>query len=338
MTTGRATASAPSNIALIKYWGARDLERVLPSNRSLSMTLERCRSTTTVCFDEDHPGADEVWLVDDHGQSRPASAAFAERAVQHLERLRRWADRRGRLRVATRNSFPSAAGIASSASGFAALTLATVRALGREAETHQLSLLARASGSGSASRSLEGGFVEWPGPAAPEDDPWAEQILPSDHWPLHDLVAIVETGPKAVSSLDGHRACHSSPHFARRLTELPRRLEEVRRGLRERDIERLGPVIEEEAIELHLIAMSSRPAIFYWTPATLEVLAAVRNLRHDAGLPVYATMDAGANVHVLCPPGHDEEADARLEALPGVRNVLRDHCGSGPRFNQDHLL
>ncbi|MEM7480084.1 MAG: diphosphomevalonate decarboxylase [Acidobacteriota bacterium] len=342
----KVTVSAPSNIALIKYWGARDLQRVIPWNPSISMTLETCRTTTTAAWEPegaDDGEGDEIWWVDDNGELVPPGEAFVARAQSHLDRLRRWAADApravsGRLRIATRNSFPSAAGIASSASGFAALTLATVRALGAKATPRQLSNLARASGSGSASRSTAGGFVEWPGSQAPADDPWAEAIAPADHWALRDLVAVVETGPKGVSSLDGHLQAESSPHFAQRLRQLPRRLEEVRRGIRERDIERLGPVVEEEAHELHLIAMSSRPPIHYWTPGTVEVLAAVRAMRRDLGLPVWATMDAGANVHVLCPPGYDGEATARLTALPAVRQVLRDRCGTGPRGHEEHLF
>ena len=146
--------------------------------------------------------------------------------------------------------------MASSASGFAALTIATVQALGLDPEVGELSQLAQRSGSGSASRSVFGGYVEWPG-----EDGCAVQLAAADHWELCDVVAMVQHGPKAVSSLDGHLRALTSPHYERRQALLPARLARVREAIRERSLGRLGPVIEEDAIELHLIAMSSVPPI-----------------------------------------------------------------------------
>jgi diphosphomevalonate decarboxylase len=381
MTQGvKVTVSAPANIALVKYWGARDLARALPLNPSISMTLSACRSTTTV---EVLPGGalDEVLLAAPDGRLRPAPAAFGARVVRHLDEIRAWAGR-GRpaagssrsagarsgpptspampasadsgsaaalapvvaFRVATANSFPAAAGLASSASGFAALAVAAAAALGRSPSPADLSRLARRSGSGSAARSVLGGYVEWPAPATGEsgggadpDDPAAAVLAPAAHWDLRDLVVLVETGPKEVSSLDGHRRAPTSPHFPARLAELPRRLAEVRRALAERDFARLAPVVEEEAIELHLVAMSSRPPVFYWRPATLAVLAAVRALAAER-VPACATLDAGANVHVLTTPEAEPVVAARLAAIPGVQGILHDRVGEGPRFHDEHLF
>lgn len=341
----KATASAPANIAFVKYWGARDLARVLPVNPSISMTLSVCRSRTTVeWLPED--GDDEVLLRQADGRFAAPGDRFSERARSHLRRLAEWAGLAagdGRFRVATENSFPAAAGIASSASGFAALTVATLAALGHDPlgagfDRGELSSLARRSGSGSATRSVLGGYVEWPDPAAADDaDPRAAQLAAAEHWELCDVVAVVETGAKEVSSLDGHRRATSSPHFSRRLEELPRRLGQVRRAIAERNLGRLGPVLEEEAVELHLVAMSSRPPIFYWRPGTLEVLAAVRALR-DAGVGAWSTLDAGANVHVICAAGDEAAVAERLGALPAVRRVLRDRTGSGPAVHAEHLI
>jgi diphosphomevalonate decarboxylase len=353
----KATAVAPANIALIKYWGARDLERALPLNPSLSMTLSSCRSRTTV---EARPGSgdDEVLVVEGGVASggaaidpagtrrpRPASADFAARVRHHLDELRRWAGEDAgetSFRVATANSFPAAAGLASSASGFAALTLATVAALGRRPSPQELSSLARRSGSGSAARSVLGGYVEWPAPPGAlagddPDDPRAAVVAPAEHWDLRDLIALVETGPKEVSSLAGHRRAPTSPHFARRLAELPGRLETVRRALLARDFATLATAVEEEAVDLHLIAMSSRPPIFYWKPATLAVMEAVRDLRaHE--VPACVTMDAGANVHVLCPADAAPVVAARLAATRGVVSVIHDRVGAGPSLSDDHLF
>ena len=148
---GRATAEAPANIAFIKYWGAHDLERGVPLNTSISMTLDRCISTCTVetrpAESDDPASADEVFLAESESL-QPAPEGFARRVLDHLDRLRCLVDDDVSFRVATKNSFPAAAGLASSASGFAALTLATTRALGLDPSTDELSVLARRSGSG----------------------------------------------------------------------------------------------------------------------------------------------------------------------------------------------
>lgn len=331
---GPVTAEAPSNIAFIKYWGARDPEGPVPFNRSLSMTLDACRSICSASPLADGRDDEIVWL-EEPGSGRSGAAgeappAFVERTRRHLDRLREWsrqtaAPYTGGLRIATGNTFPAAAGIASSASGFTALTLAVTAAMGFDLPPRTLSALSRSSGSGSAARSAYGGYVEWPD----GDDNRAVQVLDEDAWQLCDVVAVVETGAKKVSSRDGHQLAVSSPYFAPRLDALEERLEQVRVALRERDFESLGPAVEEEGIDLHLIAMSSRPPVYYWTPGTIEVLAAVRDLRAD-GVAAYATMDAGANVHVICQPVDESRVAERLVALGSVERVLRDRTGGPP--------
>lgn len=327
--TTQATAEAAANIAFIKYWGARDLEQAVPQNPSISMTLRRCSTRCAVELLPGEPGDDEILLAVGDGPPAPAPAAFAVRVQAHLDRLRGIAGRRGRFRVATRNSFPAAAGLASSASGFAALTLAVVECLDLHPDTAELSVLARRSGSGSAARSVLGGYVEWPAGEG-EEKCYAKELLPAAAWDLRDVIAVVEREAKKVSSLEGHRRAATSPYYGTRQAELPRRLEAVRRAIRERDLSALGPVIEEEAIDLHLIAMSSRPPILYWKPATLAVLEAVRDLREE-GIEAYSTMDAGANVHVITLPEREETVAARLAELEGVGEVIRDGVGPGPR-------
>jgi diphosphomevalonate decarboxylase len=331
----KTTISAPANIAFIKYWGARDLDRALPLNASISMTLERC---VTQCTAEVIPGdQDEIWLAESHGGFSTPNPDYHRRIKQQLDRMRQWAGSEERFRVATRNNFPSAAGLASSASGFAALTLATAGALGRaDTSTAELSRLARNSGSGSAARSVLGGYVEWP---VSEDEKGSEavQISDAEHWDLRDVIAVVEIGPKSVPSLEGHRRAVTSPYFSRRLELLPERLAKVRRAIAERDLELLGPVLEEEAVDLHLVAMSSRPPIFYWAPGTVAVLRTVRELRQE-GLAAWATMDAGANVHVICDADSEEDVAERLEGLSAVGFVIQDSVGSGPETDTEHLF
>lgn len=329
----RATASAPSNIAFVKYWGAESLEEVRPANPSISMTLSRCRTTTTVEHDPAGPTSFELRILDADDRETPVSEGFRRGVGRHLEALRPELGLHGRLSIVTRNSFPSGAGIASSASGFAALALAASGAAGREISAEEHSRLARVSGSGSASRSAWGGYVEWPGPSGHEA---AAPLASADHWTLCDLVAVVDAGPKGVSSREGHRRAASSPHFSRRLSLIPDRLEGTRAAIRGRDLEALGDILEAEAIELHLVAMSSNPPIFYWKPATLAVLARVRELR-SGGLGAWSTLDAGANVHVLCAPEDESRVTAALSEVEGVHDVLRDRTGDGPHLLEEHL-
>ena len=331
----KVTVSAPANIAFIKYWGARDLDQALPMNTSISMTLEECVSKCTV--ETLDSGRDEIWIKEPEGFGSP-DPEFGRRVTQHLDRLRKWAGRDERFRVATRNSFPTAAGLASSASGFAALTLAVAEVLGKgDTPPEELSRLARSSGSGSAARSVFGGYVEWSDGQKSEADSHGSQLADAAHWDLRDVIAVVEIGPKVVSSREGHQRAHTSPYYTKRLELIPERLERVRRAIEHADLEMLGPVLEEEAIDLHLIAMSSRPPIFYWSPGTVAVLRAVRELRQE-GLAAWATMDAGANIHVLCDPDSEDQVAERLEDLPAVGFVIRDGVGDGPEVETQHLF
>ncbi|MFQ5690017.1 MAG: diphosphomevalonate decarboxylase [Gemmatimonadota bacterium] len=342
-----ASATAPSNIAFVKYWGARDLERAVPLNPSISMTLSACVSR---CEVQPLPGGeDEVLRRVQQGRgaerTERASPAFAGPVLAHLERIRRRTGVEGAFRIVTGNSFPDSAGLASSASGFAALTLALARAMGLRLTAAELSDLARRSGSGSAARSVFGGYVEWPAeqpeelaeasaaapgcPAAEGSSAAARPLARADHWDLRDVIGIVNRSPKPVSSREGHRRAVTSPYLGRRLEKLPERLARVREAIERRDIGLLGPTLEEEAVDLHLIAMSSRPPIFYWQPGTLEIFDAVRALRAD-GLAAYFTVDAGPNVHVICLPEGEETVAMRLAGLSAVERVIRDGVGDGP--------
>ena len=328
----KATAVAPSNIAFVKYWGTRDVEKTLPFNPSISMTLSECVSRCTV---EHLPGAQESEiLLRQKGDVQLAPPEFSAGIERHLTGLRAWAGAGGAFRVATENSFPTGAGMASSASGFAALTLAAAAALGRPLADEEASLLARASGSGSAARSVIGGYVEWPGNG---DDGPAVQLAGADHWLLSDVVAVVSSEPKQISSRQGHRRAPGSPFFDPRLRRLPDRLARVRSAIAERNIELLGPILEDEAIELHLVAMSSRPPIFYWTAGTIAVLRRVRAMRQE-GLSAFFTIDAGPNVHVVCPSKDEEQVAGILRRMTEVESVITDRVGDGPFLTDEHLV
>lgn len=331
----RASFVAPANIAFIKYWGIRDESLVIPTNPSISMTLSRCVSTCTAEFDPERTD-DEIWFRRSGGEFEPAAEGFARPVRRHLETLRDRAGKRGGFRIRTENSFPTGAGIASSASGFSALTLAACEALGSPpADAGEASVLARLSGSGSAARSVLGGYVQWPA-TDPLKDAQAEQIATAAHWDLCDVVAVVDETPKEVSSREGHRRAPSSPRFAPRLNELGARLRVVRDAIERRDIEALGDTVETEAIDLHQVAMTSKPPIYYWTGGTFAVLWSIRALRSE-GVPVWATIDAGPNVHAICPAGFEGRVAAAFESMTEVHRVLVDRVGNGPYATSEHL-
>ncbi len=320
MSDGKATAVAHANIAFVKYWGNRDAGLRLPCNSSLSMNLSAATTTTTVHFDNQLPDDRvEIVGVEQHGPARA-------RVVAHLDRVRALAGISTRACVRSHNSFPMGTGIASSASAFAALSLAATAAAGLSLGERELSALARL-GSGSAARSVPGGFVEWTAGESHETS-YAYSIAPPDHWDLRDVVAVVSHAPKQVGSTDGHAAALTSPYFPTRLALLPDRHARVRQAILERDLETLGPLIEEEAISLHVIALTSRPPIFYWLPATLELMQAVPAWRRE-GLPVYFTLDAGPNVHLICTAADAPAVEARLRAMAAVADVLINAPG-GP--------
>lgn len=324
----KISVSSPSNIALIKYWGMSDTKRTLPANRSLSMTLSRCVSLCTLeTLGDSSP--DEIYWRGEDGTLEPADPIMRLGIEDHVRRLRQCSDFWQPLRIATTNTFPTSAGITSSASGFSALAFAFASLFGQLPSTDPLSGLARLSGSGSAARSVLGGFVTWPGDA---DDPHspARQLAAASHWPLHDIIVVVDGSAKATSSRIGHQRALSSPFYQRRQQLLVERFRNLQHAILARDFARVADIVECEAIELHLIAMSSVPPLFYWQPATLSVFYRVQQLRRD-GLDACTTFDAGPNAHVLCTPEHYPQVLAAIRELDGVQQIIQDRIGEGPQ-------
>lgn len=327
-TARRATAVAPANIAFVKYWGVRDAALTLPFNESVSMNLDRCLTTTTVTFD---PGLndDEVLLTLYGQDERPAEGRARERVVAHLDRLRHLAGVATRAQVRSANNFPADAGIASSAAAFAALTAAAAAALGLALSERELSILARRSGSGSACRSIPGGFVHWRNDGT-DAGSYAVSIAPPEHWALADIVAVVDPGVKSVGSAENHRLVTSSPYWPVRLQEVPGHVAAALDAIRARDLQRLGEVCERDAVSMHVVAMTAHPPTFYWSAGTLAVIHALHRWRRE-GLLGYFTIDAGPNVHVICQAAQAAELEARLRALPEVQWTILNHAGPGTR-------
>ncbi len=308
-----ATAEASPNIALIKYWGDVDHALRLPANGSISMTLGGLSTVTRVTFD---PTIDRDSLL---LGGEPAGPAALERVARHLDVLRAHAGLDGHARVESTNNFPSGAGVASSASAFAALTLAALTAAGIAESSESLSRLAR-RGSGSACRSIMGGFAEWRAGTG-DADSFATQLAPGEHWALVDLVAVISAAPKAIGSTEGHRLAATSPLQAARVADAPRRLSQCREAILRRDFDALAEVVELDSLMMHAVMMTSTPPLLYWMPTTVEILQAVASWRRG-GLGVCATIDAGPNVHCLCEPGAAPAVEGALASVPGVERVL----------------
>ncbi len=318
-----ASALAHPNIALIKYWGNRDNALRLPSNGSISMNLDGLFTRTTVSFQPSLP-FDEL-IINGH----EVTGKGLERVSFILDVVRGMANIKENAEVVSENNFPSGAGIASSASAFAALALAAARAAGLDLNEAELSRLAR-RGSGSAARSIPGGFVEWQA-GAEDADSYAFSVAPPEHWPLADCIAVVSDGHKKTGSTEGHALAGTSPLQAARVEDAPRRLDLCRRAILEQDFSALAEIVELDSDMMHAVMMTSSPALHYWQPVSLTVMASVRAWRGE-GLPVCYTVDAGPNVHVLCPAEVREEAAARLRSLPGVQEVLTAGVGGPARI------
>ncbi|HEY3236675.1 MAG TPA: diphosphomevalonate decarboxylase, partial [Polyangiaceae bacterium] len=296
--SGAAVACA--NIALAKYWGKLEGSDNLTAVPSLSLTLDALRTMTRVTFDpllsQDAVALDGVAV---QGRALARVSVLLQR-VRHLAKVELFA------RVESKNSFPTASGLASSASGFAALVVAAAQALGLELAEEVLSSLARTA-SASAARSLFGGFAALGAGAQA-----AERVASGAHFPVCMLVCVTDLSPKAVSSTDGMRhTASTSPYYERWVSESPALFDRVKQAVLERDFENLGIATEESALLMHACMMAARPTLLYWTPATLEVIRNVRALR-EQGTAVFFTVDAGPHVKVLCLP---DTADRVKHAL-----------------------
>ena len=322
-----ATAQAHPNIAFIKYWGNRDEALRLPANGSISMNLDGLYTRTTVSFQPSLP-FDEL-IINGHEVTGPA----LERVSSVLGLIRDMAKLESRAEVVSENNFPTGAGIASSASAFAALTLAASRAAGLDLGERVLSRLAR-RGSGSACRSIPGGFVEWR-MGVDDEDSYAVSMAGPAHWPLVDCIAIVSEAHKKTGSTEGHALASTSPLQAARLADAPRRLELCRSAIMERDFGALTSVVELDSDMMHAVMMTSSPALHYWMPASLEVMNAVRSW-HAENVPACCTVDAGANVHVLCPEKEAQEITRRLRTITGVKDVLAAGVGGPAKLIEEN--
>ena len=312
----RATARAQPNIALIKYWGKRDIDRNLPAVGSISITLADLQTEMQV--EEDTGLSADVLLFD--GQE---NTAMLPRVSQCLDAVA--GAGRPRVRVSSASNFPVAAGLASSASAFAALTVAANAALECGHDAAQLASLAGRA-SGSAARSLLGGFVEL---TNRDSDIEVSSLLARTEWPLQVVVAITAPGPKPVSSGDAMETSRkTSPFYARWIEQQPADLDEARDAIARQDFAQLGAVAEHNCLKMHSVMWGSRPPIVFWNSATLACMQTVRELQAD-DVAVFFTIDAGPQLKAVCLPESAARVREALAATPGVTDIMVTGLGPG---------
>jgi len=314
----QATAVAHPNVALIKYWGKSDTALNLPATGSLSLTLGGIRTRTRVSFDAAR-SSDELVL---NGQPESASLARISRC---LDMLRNRAGVGYRALVETSNDFPTGAGLASSASGYASLVTAAAAALGLEKDTDLLHTVARI-GSGSAPRSLHSGIVLLDAGASGTS---CRMLAGPADWPLRVVIAITSRAPKDVGSTGGMEISRdTSPYYQSWVSTHPDDLAAALEAVAGHDFDRLAGLAEHSCLKMHAVAMTSQPPLVYWSGATVECLQVVRQLRR-AGVPVFFTIDAGPQLKAVCLPEAVTTVQAALREVPGVLDVLVCELGNG---------
>jgi len=328
----KATAVANANIALVKYWGKRDKKLILPQNSNISMTCDGMTTTTTVEFSDKYK-EHSVVINDEEFQKD-------EKDIHgHIDRISRLAGIKDKARVVSESNFPVAAGLASSASGFAALTVAAAAAAGLKLSPKDLSILTR-QGSGSACRSIFGGFVEWHRGKMPDGlDSYAESIVDKNYWPEFRMIAtIVQKGKKPVTSRAGMaQTVETCPYYEGWLGTVTDDLKMIKEGIKERDFKKVAQAAEHNCLKMHALMMTTKPAIIYWIPATIEIIQNVLAWREE-GVKCYFTIDAGPNVKILCLEKDEKEINKRLLKLEGVIETMICRPGDGAKLIDKHLF
>lgn len=315
----QATAIAQPNIALIKYWGKRDVDRNLPAVGSISITLSELHTEVSVELSDGLP-SDALFVNGDENQSMLPRMSSCLDKVLGKSRLR--------ANIRSSSNFPIAAGLASSASAFAATTVAAAGAAKLSLTTQGLARLAGSS-SGSAARSLYGGFAELRNSG---DSIELTSLCDVDSWPLSVIVAITETGPKATGSTEAMEISRqTSPFYSNWISQQEHDLEVARSAIVRRDFAKLATIAEHNCLKMHSVMWASRPPMVFWNASTMRCLQTVRRLQGQ-GCQVFFTIDAGPQVKAVCLPGDAEAVSQALAETPGVQEIMTSGLGSAARL------
>lgn len=324
----KATATAPSNIAFIKYWGKKDEDLKIPANGSISMNLSNLLTTTTVEF---NPEFKEDSIIIDNKNDFKES----EKVIKQLDLIRKKANIFLKAKVVSKNNFPIGTGLSSSASGFAALTLATTKALGLELNEKELSILTR-HGSGSACRSIPDGFIEWLGGDSSETS-YAKSLYSSKYWAIVDVVAIVSQEKKDIPSTDGQKLARTSPFFVTRLNNINKKINQFKKSLETKNFTEFGRIIENEALELHTIMLTSTPSLICWQTETVRLMKLVKKWRSE-GLEVYFTVNTGQDIHLIIEEKNTRKLIKKLKDIKEVKKIIINRPSAGARLTEKHLF
>jgi diphosphomevalonate decarboxylase len=328
----KATAIANANIALVKYWGKRDKKLILPYNGSISMTCDGLFTITTVEFSKKYKK--DLIIINDEELKKDE-----KNVLGHIEKIRKMAGIKERVKIVSKSNFPIAAGLASSASGLAALTVAAAKAASLNLNQRELSILAR-QGSGSACRSIFGGFVEWlVGKKEDGSDSYAKQIVDKNYWPEFRMITtIVTEKKKKVGSRAGMaQTVETCPYYENWLKTVNQDLDIVREGILKRDFRKVGLQAEHNCLKMHALMMTTKPAIIYWIPATMEIIQNVISWRED-GLEYYFTIDAGPQVKIICLEKDIPKIKRKLKNVEGIKKIIICKSGEGAKLINKHLF
>ncbi|MEK7166347.1 MAG: diphosphomevalonate decarboxylase [Patescibacteria group bacterium] len=327
----KATSIAPANIAFIKYWGKANESARIPRHNSISMNLSDMHSLCTVEFAE-NLSEDSIEFTNEE----KVTEKEYQRIVAVLDRLRDVSQKKLKAKVMTQNNFPKATGIASSASGFAALSLAALTSLGITFNEKELSVFARLA-SGTACRSIPDGFVEWEAGTSSADS-FAHSIFPVDYWEIVDVIVIVTKKMKKISSTEGHSLAPTSPFYSKRMEIVPSKINQVKQAMTEKNFSAFGRIVEDDALNMHAICLTSIPPIIYWEPVTLQIMKSIIRWRENGEVESYFTIDAGPSVHVICRKKDADILVQKLVDINGVKQVVINYPAVGARIINNHLF
>lgn len=317
---GKGKARAHANIALIKYWGKKDDKLVIPMNSSISLTLNCFYTETEVAFDPDID--EDYFYLNGNIQDKDVT----DKVSRFLDLFRDAAEINTSAMVKSINYVPTAAGLASSSSGFAAMAAAANIASGLNLHDKELSMYAR-RGSGSAARSIYGGFVEW-NKGKSEDDSYAISIDDAN-WDIGMVIVVVNGKEKAVSSREGmKRTVDTSPFYRAWVESAEEDLKQIKNAIIKQDFEQMGMIAERNGLKMHATMLSANPPLSYWEPESVLVMQMVRELR-SKGISCYFTMDAGPNVKIICRLSESNIIKTRLEQKFKTEQIIVTGPGPG---------
>lgn len=338
----KATAIAPSNIAFTKYWGRKNEKLRIPDNGSVSMCLSDLLTTTTVEFSPNYK-ADSFTLLRDNSKVASRKAHLSARidldpsirVFAHLDHIRKLAGINLKAKVVSQNNFPSSTGLSSSASGFAALTVAAATAAGLKLTEKQLSILAR-QGSGSACRSIPSWFVEWIDGNTNETS-YAKQIFPPTYWKIADVVAVISSHKKEVPTSKGQQTATSSPFMKTRLAQMPQKNQLLKKLIKTKNFTKFGELIEAEALELHTIMMTQNPPLIYLEPNSIMLMKLCQQWRTE-GLPVYFTLNTGQDIHLIVEQKNISKLKSKLKKVKEVKQIIVNYPSEGTKLSSKNLF